>query len=259
MPGRAVSRWSRAGEDLLSARATLVLVLLLTLIQVAVAAFGGAEENVGFFNRFGLSRTGISEGRWWELVSHGFLHGNWTHLIINAFALLAFGPRLEGIGGAGLVLRVFMAGVVLGGIGHLLSSPGGAGETCLVGASGGATALLLWVTGVSPDSRMAPLPVSGRNLGLGMLWTSGVLTLLDPALGIPVLEAGGEGLSRVFGNSLFTVSHACHFGGALAGWMAARWALRPRVSLARLQKQRARRESAGEGRRGPVNRADRQA
>jgi membrane associated rhomboid family serine protease len=41
---------------------------------------------------------------------------------------------------------------------------------------------------------------------------------------------------------VFDIGHACHFGGALTGWLLARAILRPRVSLAKLRAQRRRRE-----------------
>ena len=97
----------------------------------------------------------------------------------------------------------------------------------LVGASGGIFALILWLTTMSPQSRMLLLPLSARNLGLGLLIASGAL-----AVATPWLPAGS-----------LPVSHSCHFGGALAGWLFARRAMRSPVTLADLQKARARRES----------------
>jgi membrane associated rhomboid family serine protease len=37
------------------------------------------------------------------------------------------------------------------------------------------------------------------------------------------------------------MGHACHFGGALAGWLYGRWMLRQRVTLEKLRRDRARR------------------
>ena len=57
-------------------------------------------------------------------------------------------------------------------------------------------------------------------------------------------EAGfGDALVGHGGEGIFVISHACHFGGALAGWVLARKFLVPGPSLADLQRDRARREA----------------
>ena len=37
----------------------------------------------------------VRQGSWYELLSSGFLHGGWTHLLFNMITLLFFGPVLE--------------------------------------------------------------------------------------------------------------------------------------------------------------------
>ncbi len=34
-------------------------------------------------------------GEWYRFFSHGFVHGNWTHLLINLFVLYQFGEVIE--------------------------------------------------------------------------------------------------------------------------------------------------------------------
>lgn len=240
MRGGSVSKWSTIGGDLVAARATLVVVAILVLIQTTLEMVGGSEGRPDLYIKFGLSREGLADGYFWEPFSYGLIHGNWVHLMINAFGLLAIGPRIERIGGGRLLLILLVMGCLAGGLLHLLLG-GGEEVRMLVGISGGVVALLLWLTGVSPGSRMWPLAVSGKNLGIGILLASAILALLNPGLGIPVLSDWGRGLGRYADGS---VSHACHLGGALVGWGLARWTLRPRVTLAKLQKERARRETA---------------
>lgn len=240
MSGGFVSKWSTMGSDLIAARVTLLVVGLLLLIQLAIESAGGFQANRELFGKFGLSRQGISSGAFWQPFTYALIHGNWVHLMINAFGLLAIGPRIERIGGGRLLLFLLVSGWLMAGLFQLLLSGGGA-LVPLVGISGGVTAVLLWLTGVSPGSRMWPLPVSGKNLGIGVMLASGLLALMNPNLGIPVLSAWGVALGKYADGG---VSHACHFGGGLLGWALARWALRPRVTLAKLQKERARREAA---------------
>jgi membrane associated rhomboid family serine protease len=235
-----MSKWSTMGSDLAAARATLVAVAVLVLIQTALEMAGGFSGRPDLYVKFGLSRQGLTDGLFWQPFSYALIHGNWVHLMINAFGLLAIGPRIERIGGRRLFLILLIVGWLAGGLVHLLLGGGGV-MTPLVGISGGVVALLLWLTGVSPGSRMWPLAVSGKNLGIGILLASAVLAVLNPSLGIPVLSDWGKLLGRYVDGS---VSHACHLGGALVGWGLARWTLRPRVTLAKLQKERARREAA---------------
>lgn len=218
-----------------------MLVGVLLVIQSILAAFGGYERVPQFYEDLGLSRDGLVHGKVWQLVTHGLVHANWLHLGLNAVALLAVGPRLERIGGLRLWSSLVLGGLLAGGAMYLLTEV--VDERPLVGASGCVMAALLWLTSVSPGSRMWPIPVSGKSLGMGMLLASAGLMLINPALGVPVLSEWGLALASALGDPLFDVSHACHFGGAMAGWIGARWTLRAPVTLERLQRDRRRRES----------------
>lgn len=236
VPGRS-ERWRWMFLDLRAARATLAIAFICLAVHgltVVLAANSPTMEARGFYALFGLSREGLLGGKVWQLVTHAFLHGNGLHIAINLMVILLIGARVERIGGAAMVLKVFFAGVVTGGLAQMfLSSPVHRGEI-LVGASGGATALLLWLTTVSPESRMWPVPVSGRNLGLGILIAEALLLGVDWVA--PISEIRGLG----------GVAHGCHFGGALAGWWLAFRLLRPTLTLENLKKERARRETANE-------------
>ena len=127
-------------------------------------------------------------------------------------------------------LEIIVAGVLVGGLLHLLSSllpVTGYGESYLVGISGACFALLLALTTLSPHTRMGFIPVSGKNLGLGIVIGETLLWLMHPSLSLPVLSSLGEQMVAWGGAALFEISHACHLGGALAGWCLARRVLAP--------------------------------
>jgi len=84
--------------------------------------------------------------------------------------------------------------------------------------------------------------VFGAAVGLGLLAASGFLALADPALGLPGLSAIGRWFSAQGLGSWWALSHGCHFGGGVAGWLYGRWLLRPRVTLAKLRRERERKE-----------------
>ena len=167
------------------------------------------------------------------MATYGLLHGSWWHAGLNAALLLALGSRIEHMAGAAAVWRALAAGILGGGVFHLLLGTG-----LLVGCSGACMALLLLLATLSPQSRMLPLPVSARSLGLGVMTAALLLALTNPVLGVP----GWSTLGRMLGAAWFQIGHACHFGGGMAGWLLGRWILRPRVSLASLRRDRARRE-----------------
>lgn len=215
-PGRSQRlRWW--WQDLRGARCTLGLAVVLLVVEATVSSRGGpgSPQAYPLYEFFGLSSGGIGLGRFWQLFTHGLLHGGWGHLLVNLLLLVSTGARVERIGSSRTVAKVFAAGTVAGGTAFLLLP---AGNLLLVGASGGIFALLLWLTTVSPESRMAPIPISASNLGLGILIASGALAVA--ALWLPPGE--------------LPISHACHFGGALAGWLMARWQMRiPRIPVRR--------------------------
>lgn len=211
-----------------SARATWVLATLLLASWVAIAATGGPDAWPELYRACGLSRAGVTAGRVWQVASYALLHGSWLHLSLNLLMLLLIGSRIEHILGWRAVIGIFWAGVGGGALAHLALAPGDPAAPILVGASGGLLALLLALTTLSPESRMWPLAVSGKNLGIGLLTASLLLALLHPALGIPGLATAGQALSRWADGLLFKCSHACHLGGGAAGWATARrWLRRP--------------------------------
>lgn len=215
-----------------------------TCVAVVAAVFllvdlrsASASVNA-WYETFGLSREGFFDGKLWQLATHGLLHGSWLHVGLNSLFILLIGSRIEHMTGAPVFWRTMAAGVLGGGVGHLLLGAG-----LLVGLSGGCMALLLLLTTLSPQSRMMPIPVSARSLGLGVMIAETILTLIHPALGLPGLAAIGQALTDAGFGSWFQLGHACHVGGGLAGWLVGRWILRPRVSLESLRRERARREA----------------
>lgn len=207
-------------------------------IHAWVAMRGGPERLGRWFADFGMERAGFLTGKIWQPVSYGFLHGGWWHAALNALFLLAIGSRIEHMAGRATMVRTTAAGVLAGGLCHLLLGSG-----LLVGMSGACMALLLLLTTLSPQSRMFPLPVSARSLGLGVMLGELILTLVNPSLDLPGLSVVGRAMVERGMGSWFQIGHACHVGGGLAGWLYGRWILRPRVTLDRLRRERARREA----------------
>lgn len=244
------SNAARNLRQLRNAPASWTFAGLVLVIQAVVTLAGGQDRQPawGWFETLGLTREGFLAGEIWRIFSYGLLHGGWLHAAVNAVFILLVGARIEHMAGRAVLMKALVAGVLGGGAGHLLLAPGGPDAALLVGLSGACMALLLLLTTLSPQSRMMPLPVTGRSLGLGILIAALVLALMDPAMDMPVLSGAGRVLVANGMASWFQIGHACHFGGGVAGWLLGRWLLRPRVTLKSLRRDRERRE-AGESRR----------
>lgn len=124
--------------------------------------------------RFAFSPARLAAGDWASAVSALFVHGTWTHALLNAAFALAFGApasRFLGTGTSGVIgfFLFYLACGVLANLGHAAMHPGDA--TALIGASGavaglmGAAARLIATRG----ERLGPLtspPVISMSLAL---------------------------------------------------------------------------------------------
>jgi membrane associated rhomboid family serine protease len=241
MLGGGSSRFGQAGSKLKGATGAWLVALLL-LVAHGLVEWQGFPVNVRWHLAFGLNRE-VFWGEPWRVGTYAFLHGNWLHVLLNAAAVVLFGAGVQHVVGLKGFLKVTLVGILGGAFGHLALSAGGPDASLLVGFSAACVGLLIFTTTLSPESRMWPIPVSGRSLGLGILVAEFLLALMDPRLGIPGMELLGRGLVEAGMGSWFLIGHACHFGGGLAGWLMARWLLRGRVTLDRLRRERARREA----------------
>lgn len=224
-------------------KAVIALSLGLGLIHGLLVFQAEPERLFAVYEYLGLRWETFKRGWMWQIWTYGFLHGGTLHLGVNVAGVVLLGSRVERILGSRGCLRLCFLGITGGGLAHLLGAPGGAGAPVLVGFSAAVMAMLLLITTLSPESRMWPLPVSGRALGLGLLTAEGILALIDPALGLPVFSQVGNWITNHGGASWFGIAHACHFGGGLVGWVYGRWVLRNRISLKNLRRDRERREA----------------
>jgi membrane associated rhomboid family serine protease len=224
-----------------------ILTGVLFLVFLVISRAGGVQEFPWPFVHLGLSWTGLSQGEIWQLGSHALIHGNWLHLWLNLIMLWLVGGRVAHIVGwrkwLGIVsLGVFVGGLLHGVTGAMVVSSGNE-EPYLVGVSGACFALLVALITLSPESRMWPVPVSGKNLGFGIVTAELLLWLMQPELGLPGFSQMGGVMVDLGGGGLFGISHACHFGGAVTGWWCARQLLAPPPTLEDLKRDRAERES----------------
>ena len=146
----------------------------------------------------------------WQLLTYGFMHGSFTHLLFNMLALLRFGAPLEHTWGDRRFLTYFLvcivgAAVCQLAVGAWTMSEGGAAYPT-VGASGGVFGLLLAYGMLFPHQRVMllipPIPMKARTLVI-------VYGLAELMLGFTGWQPG--------------VAHFAHLGGMLFGWLLIRY------------------------------------
>ena len=142
----------------------------------------------------------------WQLVTYSFLHGGFTHIFFNMFAVYMFGSTLEQFLGTRTYVTLYFVSVVTAGltqlgVNELLGSP-----YPTLGASGGVFGLLLAFGMYFPHQRIMliipPIPMPA--------WVAvtayGALELF---LGVTGTQAG--------------VAHFAHLGGMLGAFLMIQW------------------------------------
>ena len=138
----------------------------------------------------------------WQLVTYGFLHGDWTHLFFNMFALYMFGGDIERLLGAQRFLQYYLVCVVGAAVAQLIVMNGmSTPPVPTVGASGGVFGLLLAFGMAFPRRRILlifpPIPMPA--------WLFVTLYgMLELYLGVTGSQVG--------------VAHFAHLGGMAAGY-----------------------------------------
>ena len=138
----------------------------------------------------------------WQLLTYGFLHGDWTHLFFNMFALYMFGGDVERLLGAQRFLQYYLV--------------------CVIGA---AVAQLVVMSGISTP----PLPTVGASggvfgllLAFGMAFPRRRIMLIFPPIPMPAwLFVTLYGMLELYlgvTGSRVGVAHFAHLGGMAAGY-----------------------------------------
>src|SRR5512145_2462153 len=69
---------------------TYILIVFTALVSIP------AFSNHNLFLKMQFNPYQIYHRKqWYRMLTHGFLHANWTHLIVNMLVLFFFGPYVE--------------------------------------------------------------------------------------------------------------------------------------------------------------------
>ena len=139
----------------------------------------------------------------WQFITYMFLHGSFSHLFFNMFALWMFGRTLE----QRLGPQRFMTYYIVCGVGAALIQMGvawltGDASIVLIGASGAVMGLLLAFGVMYPNAQMLvfpiPFPIKAKWFVIGY-------AAIELFFGATGFDLG--------------VAHFAHVGGMLWGWL----------------------------------------
>jgi len=179
------------------------------LAQTLVEILLPASATIWLRLQFGLVPLGPIPGlRLWQPVTYIFLHGGLGHLLINMLMLWMFGRELELVWGKKKFLNYFFICGVGAGIITILVKVAPMlwglrpADIPTIGASGAIFGILIANAILFPDRRiwLFPLPLT-----IPMRPFVAVMGAVEV---FGTLGAGGDG-----------VSHFCHLGGMLIGWL----------------------------------------
>jgi membrane associated rhomboid family serine protease len=157
----------------------------------------------------------------WTFVTYAFIHGNWTHLIVNSIWLLPFGSAVARRFGAIRFLAFFLVTAAGGALAYLLLN--GGQESAVVGASAAISGTMaaamrfmfqrggplgFWRDQTDVGYQVPALPLTGvlrepRVLIFLIVWFG-----INLLFGVTPLPLAGEGQA---------VAWQAHIGGFLTG------------------------------------------
>ena len=186
----------------------LIANVAVYIFEVLLQTFSGPSAYVWFIGHFGLVPSAVIPGlRIWQPFTYLFLHENFWHILTNMFVLFMFGRELELAWGRNRFLQYyFLTGVGAGLINVIVKmvlfwgQP--ASDIATIGASGAIFGVLLACAILFPDRQVILFPIP---IKMSMRTFVIVMTALE-FLG--TFGLGGD-----------NISHICHLGGMLVGYV----------------------------------------
>ena len=185
---------------------TINFVLILANL---IVSYNGLN-NRRFYNRYVFQVEKILVYKDYKrIITSGFLHVSWLHLLFNMFTLYAFGGSLEAYLGPFQYLLIYFAALIGGGLLSLYIHRNHAGYKS-VGASGAIAGVIFGAIALFPNMSigffMIPINIPA--------WIFGLAYMLISIYGIKSKKEN--------------VGHDAHLGGAMIGMLVA-ILLRPAV------------------------------
>ena len=139
----------------------------------------------------------------YQIVTHMFSHGGFSHILFNMFSLWMFGKILENVWGGKRFLLFYLISGIGAAVAHLAVQYLMGGDGPAVGASGAVMGILVAFGYLFPNTELfilfIPFPVKAKWVVIGYI----AIDLFS-------------GVARFSGDN---VAHFAHLGGALTGFI----------------------------------------
>lgn len=172
--------------------------LLIILANILISRQG--FKDYYFFEKYKFNIRSVQQGDYVRMVSSGFLHADWQHLIFNMITLFFFAKIVIYHVGVLLFLLIYLVALIFGSLFSLYFHKNEPYYSA-VGASGAVTGILYAAILFSPQMMIFVffLPLPAYLFGVGYL------------------------LYSIYGMKSRTdnIGHSAHFGGAVGGFLCA--------------------------------------
>ncbi len=177
---------------------SLTLLLVIMTAVLSYQAFGNSTMR----NRMIFHPVSVANGEQYRLITHGFVHADWQHLLINIFVLYQFGHIAEqlfrvifGVAlGAGMFVLFYLSAIVISAIPSYFKHKDNNYYAAL-GASGATSALVFTYIFLDPWHWFLFPPLPAILFGIGYLWYSSYMSK----------------------RGIDNIGHDAHFWGAMYG------------------------------------------
>jgi membrane associated rhomboid family serine protease len=174
-------------------------ILIAIIVATALFSYKGFND-VAFFRKYEFHIGSIRAGEQIRLISSGFLHADFGHLIFNMFTLYMFAPVVINYFGDFSFLIIYLISLVFGSLLTLIMHKNEY-HYHAIGASGAVIGILYSAILIDPSMNLylffIPIPIPAYLFGIGYLLYS-----------IYGMKAKND-----------NIGHTAHFGGAIGGYL----------------------------------------
>ena len=126
------------------------VIFVIILVATIVISYQGFN-NYPFFNRYKFNVREVKRGDYIRLISSGFLHADWSHLIFNMLSLYFFQGIIVQTMGSFLFLVIYFGSMLLGSVFSLYIYRNQSYYSA-IGASGAVSGIVFAAIALFPDS-----------------------------------------------------------------------------------------------------------
>lgn len=140
-------------------------ITVIIIVATVLASFLGFRDG-NFRNKWIHNPYTVTHNKeYWRLLTSGFIHADYMHLLVNMYSLYLFGGVVEeyftyffGVKGGMYFLLLYLSGIVVANLPDLIQKKNMAYFNSL-GASGGVSSIVFCSIILSPLSRLGIFPI----------------------------------------------------------------------------------------------------